>query len=408
MSCKLCRTANSAACNVPLYHWYEDPAAVYEEFYRDKQWQNYLWKRKQKSRIKERGEAHLLTPFTAELLPQEAPKSFLHSSDIDIIFEVLDEMPRRQTVKLYIYYINLFHAIHEHIENVETISFRHQNFVHEAVCNPYLNENTDTRRGIERMVEREVRDIGETLAFENLRAGMLSYFQTCGSVEDEISLSEVFQRECVGALSRNSSEKYLLDEIPIGNKNDVKNKIFSLMEILSVEERLAADEQQIWNAYLPEICRKITHMVARDIKNEQKALKLMQDTLGKEFVEKLIRTGHVCVKGKDGNDYQIGSDGKVYRLPEKKYICLMTEWEVPMFDEILAKYLFLRDASEEEIESAIEDARRMQLNFQRLYEGNPETNYLEERRARRNASYELDLDGRIVDISLEEQGERVN
>lgn len=400
MSCKPRRTLNSAACIVPLYHWY-DSAAVYEEFFKDKSWQNYIWKCKQKSRIKEGGEVHLLTPFTAELSPQEPPEVFIPSSQIDIIFEVLDEM-KGQPTKLYIHYTKIepfllkFQVIIKRLEKREYLA-------HEAVCNSYLNKNTNPYKEIESMVERGVRDLSE-FAIEEVLPETRARLQGYDSFEEKISEWRCFQSEYIGALSRSTSEKYLLDDVPIGNKNDAKNKIFSLIEILSVEERLGADVQKIWNAYLPEIRRKITHKVSQNIKKEQKALKLMQDALGKEFVDTLIRKGYVSFKGKDGNDYNIGIDGGVYCSSTKRSICLMTEWEVPIFDEVLAKCLFLKDADEEEIESVIEDAR----DFERRWESNPEINYQEEYEARKNASYDVDIDGRIVDISLEEQDERVN
>jgi hypothetical protein len=80
--------------------------------------------------------------------------------------------------------------------------------------------------------------------------------------------------------------------------------------------------------------------------SERKSLKLIRETLGDDAVNQLKNEKRLTVKSKNGRTYIINEDGEVYESETGRSCCVVVEAELPRYDQILAKYLAIRDRPE--------------------------------------------------------------
>jgi uncharacterized protein YbjQ (UPF0145 family) len=78
---------------------------------------------------------------------------------------------------------------------------------------------------------------------------------------------------------------------------------------------------------------------------ERRSLELLRSTVGSEAVDQLLKLGYLIVDSANGRKYRVTRDGGVFDVVTGREVCVMvdTEKELPLYDEILAKYLVIRD-----------------------------------------------------------------
>lgn len=105
---------------------------------------------------------------------------------------------------------------------------------------------------------------------------------------------------------------------------------------------------------ISELTQKEAEMLAEivldHIKNglpsERKSLKLLRETLGDDAVNQFKNEKRLTVKSKNGRTYIINEDGEVYESETGRRCCVVVGAELPRNDQILAKYLAIRDRPE--------------------------------------------------------------
>lgn len=420
-----------------------DAAAFYEQFFQSKEWFDYLKKLEKKKRMERTGEAHILTPYFIEHIPYFYPSSAkeitdgsLSVSEIDAIFELLKNSPNNsnsRSIKLYIHYLRYRVLPH-------SISFRDDDDLGEALeCSPWdLDElvcEIIRRLYLDGMMDVNAPQSIKTLkyvVYEVIKAAHLkrvpnSYWAIEWdtrhfSGDDPLSpyIRWHYEREYLGVLTKTDAGKYYLDGIEVGKKDKAKNKILACVEMLNAEshrpiiELSRADSkcciEAVYkrNTETKKFFRAVEKSLLKIIRKEMRAIGLMRDILGRDVLEKLFQDGYLCVEREDGSKYRINLNGEVFSLPDERYICLWAYLEdpCPLVDEILAKYIFLRDAPDAELKRVLNEAQHWRDNWWERED--KKIDYEEENKARKNASYDLDIDGRIIALSLEDQGERVN
>jgi hypothetical protein len=82
---------------------------------------------------------------------------------------------------------------------------------------------------------------------------------------------------------------------------------------------------------------------------ESRSLELLRSTVGSEAVDQFLRLGYLIVNSANGRKYRITHDGEVFDVATGRSVCVMVdeEGELPIYDDILAKYLVIRDHPEQ-------------------------------------------------------------
>ncbi|MBU4501610.1 MAG: hypothetical protein KKA79_03400 [Nanoarchaeota archaeon] len=393
---------------------------MYEKFFQTKQWLEYERKRQLVKTIVKTGEAHILTPKTALLLndPQYAKKihqtlsfnssPYLPHPEIETIFDAADELERRNAKYQA---INIFaHSAKFELDRYISPTFYERDIlgkISEAIVETIVLAYKEEEEG------EQLFSVAKKNFSGRLQAVQHEFYE---SYSDPHALSLKNRERYLGDLSRiPCSEDYFLDATFIrgGRLGDRYAGVEKIKEYVDlVGDELLPDE--LIKKGLGESLQRLKNEIGdtkmffkKRVKAELKAIKLILDMLGKEVVDRLLRNGYVTVKGNDGGNYKIDIHGMVYSLPEEHGICLNVEEDMPRFDKILAKYLFLKASYEEDVKDIdiiLEDERYWQEQEEKENRKIRE----EEEEKRRDASYDVNLNGRITGISLREQGEKIN
>lgn len=116
--------------------------------------------------------------------------------------------------------------------------------------------------------------------------------------------------------------------------------------------RLTEDEAQ----------RLLTGLRNRHKEAERRSLELLRKTVGEKETNALLKHGHLVVKSTNGRVYRITRKGEVIDMDTGEEVCVEvdsdedSDEELPIYDEILAKYLVIRDHPEQ-IETLERDTR---------------------------------------------------
>jgi len=96
--------------------------------------------------------------------------------------------------------------------------------------------------------------------------------------------------------------------------------------------------------------KRISDGLAKEIgQAERRSLELLRSTVGSEAADQFLKLGHLIVDSANGRKYRITHDGEVFDVATGRSVCVMVddEGELPLYDDILAKYLVIRDHPEQ-------------------------------------------------------------
>lgn len=421
-------------------------AIFYEKFFQSNEWIEYKLRQGKKQEILTNGEAHILTPkatlltknqtYVKYLLRKQPVKLWLSlcPSEIEIIFDAIEEFRGAnagyRTMEIYVHSVKLdpktefyhFRKTEEEDileETIATVAAEVARLMYRDKKQLFgigLCEDPKQLFGIE-IYKAWIFNNIPSRCLETMRRkfhGYLSrklYWDICE-----------LEKEYFGCISRDPhSGDYFLDaaflgSVKLGDKHVATEKIKKYIELecseLSSKELMEGISAKLLY-YLKNLEKNIADaktLFEERIKAESNSINLMADMLGKGIVDKLFRNGYITVENSQGESYKIDAHGEVYSLPEEDFVCLEinADEDVPKFDEILAKYLCLKSSLIDEMNEHVYEQDAL-LDEEPFWSSEAHSNKdEEERKARKNATYDVNMDGRIIALSLEEQGERVN
>lgn len=93
----------------------------------------------------------------------------------------------------------------------------------------------------------------------------------------------------------------------------------------------------------------LTGLNKRHEEAKRRSLELLRKTVGKKETDAFLKLGYLIVKSANGEVYRITRDGEVIDTSTGHSVCVEVDAddELPVYDEVLAKYLVIRDHPEQ-------------------------------------------------------------